>query len=339
MTVYYPDVSGYQRGIDLSAALAVPIKVTEGASYLNPAYVGQVADADAAGALRTAYHFLHEGNAVMQAGWARFNADDTPLALDVEPEQFPDGSWSRPDIADAITFVDAYRAMGGTCWIVYLPRWYWIQLGSPDLKAFRDRGLLVWSSDYSQPYTDDDSGAGWHAYGGISPTMWQYTSSMTFGGQHDVDFSAYRGSVYAGKQDPASVAATVDELASLWTTGAIIRPDDPWVFDPVRGLRVANVGPHSVRLTWSSPGTPRPAAVDHYQIVIRDHTGQDLPGYPRTDAKGTNPESWQGGSLPPNTPLTALVRAVAAPIEGEPPEHVGHESPWSSVDFHTTKPA
>lgn len=98
-----------------------------------------------------------------------------------------------------------------------------------------------------------------------------------------------------------------------------------WVFGPVRGL-TALAGHTSVLLSFSSPGTPSPGAVDHYQVTIRKG-GADVPSYPRDIPKAGNPQTWQGGSLEPATDYVAMVRARAA--DG------GHSSPWASVSFTT----
>lgn len=103
-------------------------------------------------------------------------------------------------------------------------------------------------------------------------------------------------------------------------------PSADWIFGSVRGLAVVNAGAHSVALSWSSPGTPMPAAVDHYQVTIR-HDGGDVPSYPRTVPHTANPVVWQGGSLTPGTQYEALVRAVAA--------GGAHASAWAQVTFRT----
>lgn len=112
---------------------------------------------------------------------------------------------------------------------------------------------------------------------------------------------------------------------------SLLRDDffgDPsaWMFSAVRALAAPAVGPHSVRLTWSSPGLAAPAGVHHYQVTVRVD-GEDLPSYPRDVPKGTNPESHQFGSLEPETVHEALVRAMTA--DGS------HASPWASVTFRT----
>jgi hypothetical protein len=105
-------------------------------------------------------------------------------------------------------------------------------------------------------------------------------------------------------------------------------PPADWVFGPVRNLGVENAGPHSVSLTFASPGTPMPLGVGHYELTIRAG-GKDVASYPRVEAHESNPQSWEGGSLTPGTAYEALVRAVAT--DG------GHASPWAAVSFTTPK--
>ena len=215
MTIYYPDISSYQAGIDLKGALAVAVKGTEGTSYLNPDYARAKSDAAANGTFFFAYHFLRQGPAAAQAAWSHSQVGKTPLMLDVEVT-----GTSTPTLADATAFVDAYRKLGGIVYLVYLPRWYWqANLGSPSLAPLSTRGLLLVSSSYTS-YTDADSGIGWQPYGGMTPIVWQYTDALVFNGI-PVDFNAFRGSKYAGKQDAASIAAALAEFRSLVSTGSL----------------------------------------------------------------------------------------------------------------------
>jgi hypothetical protein len=95
-----------------------------------------------------------------------------------------------------------------------------------------------------------------------------------------------------------------------------------WVFAPVRGL-VGTYGPHSLRLTWSSPGQPAPEAVHHYQVTVR-LKGRDIRGFPVTVPKTAVQESIQRNGVEQGTYDEAMVRAVAVD---------GHASPWSTVRF------
>lgn len=189
MTIFYPDISGYQGNIDLSSVPAACAKVTEGSSYASPAYGEQKAMAARDGAFFFAYHFLRHGNAAEQAARCHAVAGSVPVMVDFEPS-----GASSPALADATAFTDAYRAAGGTAHLVYLPHWYWLQLGAPDLRPLRDRGMLLVSSAYPSGAYQGDHGSGWDAYGGMSPVIWQYTSGQPLHGQR-VDYNAYRGTL------------------------------------------------------------------------------------------------------------------------------------------------
>lgn len=238
MTIFYPDISSFQAGIDLKGALAVCIKSTQGTGYTNPDYTRALANARSHGTVAFSYNFLLGSNIgvspAAQAAHCYAVTGKTPLMLDPRPAT-PAGdviaspqrlavhadepsATSRPSIADACAFVDAYRKAGGICWLAYLPHWYWQQIGSPSLAPLADRGLLLVSSAYTG-YTDAPTGTGWLPYGGMTPTIWQYSDSVGFNG-HSVDFNAYRGT-HPGDESPAAVADTVAELASIVATGKL----------------------------------------------------------------------------------------------------------------------
>jgi hypothetical protein len=183
-TLHFPDISSHQAGISLKGAPAVIVKATQGTAYTNPDYVPAKGRAAAAGAYQMAYHFLEHGNGAAQAAHCHAVAGSVPLMLDWEE----DGA-SRPNVPDAVAFIDHYRQLGGTCHLLYLPEWYWMQLGRPSLQPLIDRGMLAVSSHYT---TYSDTGPGWAAYGGLTPVIWQYTDSAAFNGD-SVDFNAYRG--------------------------------------------------------------------------------------------------------------------------------------------------
>lgn len=202
MTVYYPDISAYQKGIAIDGP-AVCCKATEGTGWLSSDYAPALARAARAGTFAFGYHFLHHEAAAAQAGFChRVVGGQVGLMLDFEPA----GS-SRPDMGDAVTFLDAYAGVGGVCHLTYLPHWYWEQLGRPSLAPLAKRGQALVSSNYT-PYHDD--GPGWAPYGGLTPVVWQFTASRSWHGQ-PVDFNAYRG--------------TLDQLKALVMGGA--RPPVP----------------------------------------------------------------------------------------------------------------
>jgi hypothetical protein len=219
VAVFYPDISGYQNGISLRGALAVACKVTEGTHYFNPDYNRARGNAARNGVFFFAYHFLSAGNAAAQAAWCYNHAGKTPLMLDFESS----GS-SHPRMADAIGFIDAYRRMGGIIHLVYLPHWYWAQIGAPLLSPLRDRGMLLVSSQYT---AYSDNGPGWQPYGGMTPVVWQYANNIPFNGFR-VDFNCYKG--------------TLAELKSLAATGhlppkPVPRPAKDTTGNPVTSVK------------------------------------------------------------------------------------------------------
>lgn len=304
--MYFPDIYSGQAGIDLKGALAVICKATEGTGYVNPDYARAKANAASHGALFCSYHFLHAGNAAAQAQHAFSVAGHVPLMADFEPT-----SGSSPQLADAAAFTEEYRRLGGILHLLYLPRWYWQQLGSPDLGIMRSFGMALVSSDYTT-YTDADSGPGWQPYGGMTPAVWQYTSTLQWNGFR-CDFNAFRGS-YAGKQDPVSVAATVAEFRELAATGAWspAPPPGAWTYGPPRNL-AAVAGHESVRLTWDAPDGAHADPAEYQVYVYRGtvcNTRTIAGSYPRTAAASP----WQGGGLGRGQLYTAHV--VAAGPDG-----------------------
>jgi len=188
VTIHYPDISSFQGNILLRGAPAACIKATQGTGYSNPYYGSRMGGARQTGVLGFAYHFLEAGNAAAQAAHCHSVVRSTPVMLDVEVT----GN-SRPRTGDVYAFIDAFRKAGGTLHLCYLPHWYWSEIGSPDLKGLRDRHVLLVSSAYpSSGYSD--RGAGWAAYGGSSPVVWQWTDKHPFNGQR-VDFNAYKGTI------------------------------------------------------------------------------------------------------------------------------------------------
>jgi hypothetical protein len=205
MTLFYPDVSAYEAGISLSGAAAACIKFTEGTSWLSSDWVPALGRAAKAGCWPFGYHFLHQGNGAGQAAWCHAHAAGHPLMLDWEPT-----GGSKPGVADAEAFTDAFRNAGGTCNLLYLPHWYWQQLGEPSLAPFAQRGMVLVSSNYT---TYSDSGPGWAGYGGMQVAVWQYTSTHQFNGMQ-VDFNAYKGSL---AQLKAVVGGLAHSPAQNWT--------------------------------------------------------------------------------------------------------------------------
>lgn len=208
MTIFYPDVSDYQAGISFSGCVIAMAKATEGTGYTNPDYAGAKTRAANAGAYFCAYHFLHAGNGAGQASYAFSRVGrGIPLMIDCEPTYNSNGSIaSAPQISDVVNFVNEYRSLGGTVYLLYLPRWYWQgSLGQVSLKPVIDLGMLLVSSNYA---SYSDTGPGWAAYGGMTPVIWQYTSTASLNGVKNVDMNAYQGSLDEFKAQVSTGAQT-----------------------------------------------------------------------------------------------------------------------------------
>jgi peptidoglycan hydrolase-like protein with peptidoglycan-binding domain len=195
MTIFYPDVSSYQTGISFAGCVIAMVKATENTNYRNPDYSAAKTRAASAGAYFCAYHFLHAGNGVGQAQYAfGLVGAGVPLMIDFEPAYNANGTIaSAPQLSDAVAFINEYRSLGGTVYLLYLPHWYWQgNLDQAALTPVMDLGMLLVSSDYTG-YSD--TGPGWAAYGGMTPIVWQYTSTATLNGVVNVDMNAYQGTL------------------------------------------------------------------------------------------------------------------------------------------------
>jgi lysozyme len=228
VTIYYPDVSNHNGAMAIQpGTVAVCAKASEGTGFADDQYQHFKQAAAAVGALFFGYHFLHAGNGAAQAAWCYgIVGDSVPVMIDCEPT-----SGSTPTVQDCLDFAHEYRALGGTCTLTYLPRWYWQQLGSPSLLPVQSAGLGLVSSDYT---AYSDIGPGWQPYGGVAPAIWQYTDAQAYSGQQ-VDFNAYQG--------------TVGQLKALLGYGhSTIQEDDmPYV---------AKVSPDPAGTTPPAPGDP-----------------------------------------------------------------------------------
>jgi hypothetical protein len=230
MTIFGIDISSYQEGLDLSrtGAAFVLAKTTEGTYYTDSCYDGWRRQAAGLRLPFYWYHFLTTEDAAAQVANTAAHVGDTglPGMLDVESTKN-----STPTMAHILAYVDAAAARGLHLKFVYLPHWYWQQIGSPDLSPLAARGLHLISSAYpggsgtpAQIYPGDGA-AGWASYGGMTPTLYQFTSSASVGGQGSVDANAFKGSI----SDLVSLSG-----AATPTGDNTVTPYDIWAFKNAR---------------------------------------------------------------------------------------------------------
>lgn len=207
MTVFGPDISKYQQGLELSpddwksfgfalARASIGERIDEAGSIAAAA-------CEAHGLPFAAYHFVYETSKHAAGAQAETLAEsiagDTriPIMLDWES----DGS-ELPTFDDCMRVRDAIEAIGLRVTLLYTGGWYWQQMGSPSLARLTDHGIGLIKSDYgSNPIGEADAvyvergadaGPGWDTLDGITPTLWQFGSQVRIGNVHG-DMNAYRG--------------------------------------------------------------------------------------------------------------------------------------------------
>jgi lysozyme len=341
MTIFYPDVASYQAGISFAGCVIAMVKATESDNYTNPDYAPAKVRAADAGAYFCAYHFLHAGNGAGQASHAYgVVGHGVPLMIDFEPTYNSDGTIaSAPQVSDAVDFISEYRALGGTAYLLYLPHWYWAgNLGQASLAPVINLGMLLVSSDYTG-YSD--TGPGWAPYGGMTPVVWQYTSSASLDGVANVDMNAYRGTLAdfqaqvttgaLGSADPTLVEGdtgpavrTLQTRLNLWGAKLAVDGDfGPLTLAAVKAFQTQKhltvdgiVGPQTWAALNANPaGVPYPAptglAVGSVSLAVKwdavTVNGQPVASY-TVEAVGLNGEVYAHETPATNSVvLTGLV--------------------------------
>lgn len=195
MTLFVADIASYQAGL-VPAALkpdcaALIVKCTQGSGYVDPNYAAWLDEARHSGLLVGAYHYVDGSSPAAQAANLRAHIIDPTLVVMLDEEQV--GLPQTLEVADAMT------ALGLHVRLVYLSRTYWSAIGSPDLsKPFASRGLHLVNAAYPSSAAKPaaalypgDTASAWAAYGGVVPSLWQFTESATEAGQR-IDVSAFR---------------------------------------------------------------------------------------------------------------------------------------------------
>ncbi|EIF00152.1 glycoside hydrolase family 25 protein [Saccharomonospora glauca] len=197
MPIFGIDISHHQGSFDVERAAREGIdffifKATEGSSFVDPRFAENVAKARRTGKPFAAYHYQRSGaSAAAQVAHVRKVVSPTiPVIPDVEANS---GS-----ISLTRDIVARLRAAGYSVPLLYLPRWYWQQIGSPSLAGLPP----LWSSRYPDNVIGDirDEYADvpphfWDGYGGLRVAVLQFTSSARVAGRAPIDGNAYRGTL------------------------------------------------------------------------------------------------------------------------------------------------
>ncbi len=167
--------------------------------------------ARAAGLITGAYHNLVRGDSASirrQVDWLRreMDAGSASWAM-VDVERYAEllAAGMHPRIGDVRAWCARWAQVEDRQLLVYLPRWVWQHMGSPELASL---GYPLVASDYGPNASGTpaelyrsrggDGGRGWQAYGGVVPALWQYGSNARVPGlSAKTDINAYRGGVSA----------------------------------------------------------------------------------------------------------------------------------------------
>jgi len=181
------DVSNHQATFDFRGWQFAIIKSSEGNGFRDFRFTQHLNAARAAGLIVAAYHYQRDVSAQSQFDLIRSMVPvSIPVIIDVE-----DGSGSLSITRELIRLL---RGAGYSSPLLYLPRWYWSNIGRPSLAGLPP----LWGSDYRGGSAD------WSDYGGLPVALRQYTSTPFdknwFGGTRE-EFAALLGGSAEGDDD------------------------------------------------------------------------------------------------------------------------------------------
>lgn len=274
---FFPDVSSNQSGISFAGYDVACIKATEGDYYTNPDFHRAYDNAVKNSAFPVAYHFLVQDHTAPQAErLLSVIPEGTAIMVDVETQT---QTGSKPDMHTLLDFISETRKRGGVVHDVYLPHWYWQEMGSPGLAVLEIQQCFLTSSNYTN---FSNHGAGFDPYGGVTPLVWQFTDQAVVNGYHPVDMNGFHG--------------TRHELKSLLTTGQF--PGPVGASNPVGNLHLIHRGWTSLEFGWDAQ-----AAATGYTVHVHASNGREVA---HETILGT---SYRAGFLHPNYKYTVKVRA------------------------------
>jgi hypothetical protein len=208
VTLFIPDISHHQAGIDIhalkaqgSAALIARVgqgagRRTNGQNYgttRDREWVRHRDEARRVGLPLVAYWYVGnliapDENARLAEAWVGDKA--IPWMIDHED--------ASGDGARYCATVEAFRRRGLRVILGYVPHWYWagamgrsdLRCGPPLVNSRYSRAMGTASKIYMS--AGGDAGNGWINYGGQKTILWQFTNQANMAGKL-IDVSAYRG--------------------------------------------------------------------------------------------------------------------------------------------------
>lgn len=192
----HPD---FQRGLNIEQVRAegfdfLAVKVSEGTGTFGG--LDWIRRGQACGLLPLGYHYLRSGDEVAQAAvfcQQLAAAGGVPGMLDAEAITAV-GQTPTLTVAGIHRFLDACASNGARVPLLYLPRWYWQRMGSPDLSGLP----TLWASSYvagtgyASVLYEAVTPSAWAAYGGLPVSVLQFTDRALVAGQR-IDADAFLG--------------------------------------------------------------------------------------------------------------------------------------------------
>lgn len=200
MTTFLRDMSHFDGDTSLAGFTGATHKLTEGRTYIDPAYAGRMPRLRAAGRVLGSYHVLHTTDPAGQLDfWIAQQDKLTPWwrdwphwVMQVDAERWPTDNVSAATVLQfARMLVDAG-----------LPGWK-VTYASRGQYGDSLSGIVtpLWNAAYHSSTYPGDAAADWRPYSGRTPVLWQYTSTP-------YDKSAFRGS-------PAELLAMIGGTMAL----------------------------------------------------------------------------------------------------------------------------
>jgi hypothetical protein len=253
----YPDVDlsaipGYIAQLRPEGFSWVEMKCSQGSGFIDPGWPTVYSACQVNDLLVIPYHYADNSDATSQANnCAAALADDLDFVM-IDFEYVDASGQPLLNIDDFWALVDAMNAAGITVAFSYIPKWYWREIGSPNLSQVPNLISSSWvsGSGYASVLYPGKSWPGWKAYGGATPVILQFTNSALVAGKY-VDADAFQGTLSEFQQLlPTASRTTVPRRAGgvAQQLGAAQTP--PNTADNI----AARTDAHPVRSAHTQPG-------------------------------------------------------------------------------------
>lgn len=216
------DISNYQAGMDLGRVIRennidfVFIQANDG-TFKNVNFQRQVNEARSAGALVAAYMYQRPNWQATVDTFKSQVSNDIPAIVDVES-----GSGS---VSEALNIHKDLWRNGYKTPVIYFPKWYWEQVGSPSLAGLPP----LWKSWYANNQADSYEshlskvpGSVWSPYGGLEIKILQFSGTGRLNGYNgNLDLNYFPGSKeelanLLGQEAEEDMASAEEIAKAVW---------------------------------------------------------------------------------------------------------------------------